>query len=75
MLLKKGDKVLMKKTSQYAGKGLSNPIGVEGKINRASGGYYMVDWDNGYFDAGYTDADIELVNIIPVVGNRRLLLG
>ena len=72
MLLKKGDKVLIKKTSPCAGKGLSNPIGVEGKINRTSDGYYRVDWANGQNNV-YMDSDLELVNIIPVVGNIILV--
>ena len=86
--LKLGDRVLLKKTSQY-NKGTDanltkgyNPLNIEGTINFRGNSSYAVNWDNGINNGGYDDLDLELVSnksdsllkkeIIP---NRRLLLG
>ena len=86
--LKLGDRVLLKKTSQY-NKGTDanlakgyNPLNIEGTINFRVSSSYGVEWDNGISNGGYDDSDLELVSNKSdfsvkkeIISKRRLLLG
>ena len=71
LLLKKGDIVVLKETSQYASSSSrdihsSNPLGVSGCIYEANNitKKYRVAWFNGVANSGYIDADLQLLNTL-----------
>jgi hypothetical protein len=60
--LKKGDRVVISRSSSYYGKSDSNPAdNVKGTVDRADSSSAYVEWDNGRTN-GYRDRDLTLVS-------------
>lgn len=67
---KKGDEVKIKKSSEYYGKGSSNPANKVGKVLRYVSGYYEVSWGKN-LQNDYEARDLEFANEQPTTKRTK----